>query len=205
MDALVELALMTRCRKAFEEPNTFLSFPMAPSSFPQDRLKFAVDGSSTPALLRAAREFAQLANSVPRGTLFQQDAEEFLWNIYGDVLGRARVAAGALTPEQQQQRASAMALLYVTTPDGLRQESPQVKAYKQYREIWLKAGQDLRDKDSSATSSNDAATLKHWHESTNRRCAPRSRKPTRIGSVSASRPKSRRRSVRWTCSRAMRR
>ena len=164
MDALVALALMTRCRKAFEEPNTFLSFPMAPSSFPQDRLKFAVDGSSTPALLRAAREFAQLANSVPRGTLFQQDAEEFLWNIYGDVLGRARVAAGALTPEQQQQRASAMALLYVTTPDGLRQESPQVKAYKQYREIWLKAGQDLRDKDSSATSSNDAATLKHWHE-----------------------------------------
>ena len=55
MDQLVQLALMTRCRKVFEEPNTFLSFPMAPSSFPPDRLKFAVDGSSTPALLRAAR------------------------------------------------------------------------------------------------------------------------------------------------------
>ena len=164
MDQLVQLALMTRCRKVFEEPKTFLSFPMTPSSFPQDRLKFAVDGSSTPALLRAAREFAQLANSVPRGTLFQPDAEEFLWEVYGDVLGRARVAAGALTPEQQQQRASAMALLYVPTPDGLRQESPQVKAYKQYREIWFKANQDLRDKESSATSSNDAATLKQWHE-----------------------------------------
>ena len=164
MDQLVQLALMTRCRKVFEEPKTFLSFPMTPSSFPQDRLKFAVDGSSTPALLRAAREFAQLANSVPRGTLFQPDAEEFLWEVYGDVLGRARVASGALTPEQQQQRASAMALLYVPTPDGLRQESPQVKAFKQYREIWFKANQDLRDKESSATSSNDAATLKQWHE-----------------------------------------
>jgi hypothetical protein len=164
MDALVQLALVTKCRKVFEHENTFLSFPMSPFSYPKDRLKFAVDGSSTPALLRAASEFARVANSVPRGALFQPDAEEFLWTIYGEVLARARVAGGTLTPDQQQARDDAMALLYVPTADGLRQESPQARAYKQYRDAWIKAREEYRHAQSSAEESNDAAKLSQWRD-----------------------------------------
>src|SRR5258708_38865248 len=164
MDALVQLALVTKCRKVFEHENTFLSFPMSPFSYLKDRLKFAVAGSSTPALLRAASEFARVANSVPRGALFQPDAEEFLWNIYGEVLARARVAGGTLTPDQQQARDDAMALLYVPTADGLRQESPQARAYKQYRDAWIKAQEEYRHAQSSAEESNDAAKLSQWRD-----------------------------------------
>jgi hypothetical protein len=164
MDALVQLALMMKCRKVFEQENTFLSFPRMPYSFKKERLNFATTGGATRDEVHTAGEFARIVNNVPRGTIFEGDGQELLWDIYGDVLLRARVAGGSLTPEQQTAHDDAMRLLFVTTEDGLRQESPQLRAYKQYRDAWFKAQEEFRHAKMTAEESNDAAKLKQWHE-----------------------------------------
>ena len=164
MDALVQLALMMKCRKVFEQENTFLSFPRMPYNYKKEHLNFVATGGATREQVHTAAEFARTVNSIPRGVVFEGDSEESLWQIYGDVLARAHVAAGTLTPEQQAARDDAMALLYVTTDDGLRQESPQLRAYKQYRDAWFKAQEAFRHAQLSAEESNDAAKLKQWRE-----------------------------------------
>src|SRR5260221_6591400 len=146
MDAAVRLALMAKARKVFESDDTVLSFPaLNPLTKSKDWFQLALSHGMTDAELAAASEFARIVNAIPNGVLFDGTSEEFLWDVYADVLGRAQVASGSLSPEEQAARLNAGALLYTTAADGARQDSPQFMAYKQCRDAVITAQEESRN------------------------------------------------------------
>src|SRR5882672_6342245 len=99
MDALAQLALMSKAKLVFESPGTFLSFPaLSPVSYKANDLKFD-PANMTPARLLALSEFSRLANSRPAGTIFQMDFDRYLWDIYQQILHNAVLARDLAKPE----------------------------------------------------------------------------------------------------------
>jgi hypothetical protein len=163
MDALAQLAVMTKAKAVFESDDTFLSFPaLTPLSYPADSLSFAASSAPSPQQLRMMSEFSRLANSLPTGTLFEPTPGQYLWDAYQAVLQTAIVANGDMTADQKAVLAAAEAILHVTTPDGLRSDSPMMVAYKQCRDAWFKAVQDYNARKSTAEASTDPAAQAQW-------------------------------------------
>lgn len=162
-EAFVQLVLAATCRSAFADDSTFLSFPLNQYTFPKDNLKFGAGGNSSLPAMQTANELAHIANSIPHSVKFELDGD-YLWTVYGDVLTRARLAAGTLTSQQKDEYAQAMELLYVETADGLRELSPKHRAYKQYRDAWIQAQNDLALARTAAEQASDPAKLKQWQE-----------------------------------------
>ena len=135
MDAIVRLALMSKAKTVFESDGTFLSFPaLNPLTYSTEWLHLALADGGTDAELKAASEFSRVVNAIPGGPLFDGPSEELLWDVYGDVLHRAHIASGSLTAAEQSARDRAQAALYMSAADGSRSDSPQLRAYKQYRD-----------------------------------------------------------------------
>ena len=97
VDTLAQLALMTKAKLVFENPDTFLSFAaLSPLSYTPDQLKFL----PTPHDMSVFSEFSQLTNALPQGILFQPSLDNMLWNVYLNVLRNAQLAQGVLSDEQ---------------------------------------------------------------------------------------------------------
>lgn len=158
MDAIVRLALMSKAKTVFESDGTFLSFPaLNPLTYSTEWLHLALADGGTDAELKAASEFSRVVNAIPGGPLFDGPSEELLWDVYGDVLHRAHIAGGSLTAAEQSARDRAQAALYVSAADGSRSDSPQLRAYKQYRDAVITAQEELRNAEATARAAGDEA------------------------------------------------
>ena len=96
MDALAHLALMTKAKLVFENPGTFLSFPvLSPMPYQASDLNSFGSSTATAAQLQVLSEFARVVNSCPLGTIFSMESDTYLWDIYRHVLTTAILASEA--------------------------------------------------------------------------------------------------------------
>jgi hypothetical protein len=153
VDALAQLAMMTKAKAIFESDDTFLSFPaLSPLSYSAEQLAFVVPGDLTPQRLNDASEFAHVANQIPRGVLAPVAQGEYLWEVYRDVLATAQPASGALTTDEQAQLDAARAVL----------SADVLTAYRQYRDATYAAEEEYKNQQLTAENSDDAALKAKW-------------------------------------------
>ena len=165
MDALAQLALMTKAKLVFESPGSFLSFPaLSPISYSADELKFGAFTAVETAERLIFSEFSRFANALPSGTIFQPQGDSYLWDAYSQVLKSARLAKGQTTPEQEAAYQQAVSFLSVTDANGWQTDSPALLTYKQYRDVWFGAVQDYKTQQSTAATATDAATQTQWRD-----------------------------------------
>lgn len=161
MDALAQLALMTKAKLLFETADTFLSFPaLTPISYSPDNLNFV--NATTPGEWAAFADFSTWANALPQGTVFQPSLDTMLWDLYLGILQNAQVATGALTTDQAAQLAAAQAYVSQEGPDGLLEDTPEMTAYRQYQQAYFVAVQDYNNQNVTATMSADPAVVAAW-------------------------------------------
>ena len=161
MDALAQLALMTKAKLMFESPDTFLSFPaLMPISYAPDQMKFA--DASTVQQLQAFADFSTWTNSLPQGTLFPSSPTDMLWDVYRGVLDNAQVAQGSLTPDESASLAAAQSFLTTQGGEGVLVDTPEVVAYKQYQQAYFAANQDYNNQNITATTSSDPGVRAAW-------------------------------------------
>ena len=161
MDAIAQLALMTKAKLIFEKDDTFLSFPVTmPLSYTPDQLRFVPMVQDMPHFL----EFSELTNALPTGALFQPslDDSSLLGSEYLKILKFAQLAQGALTAQQNTDLQQARAFLYAQGPDGLQTPSPSVIAYQQYQQAWFKATQNYKAAQTTAQMSTDPQVQAQW-------------------------------------------
>ena len=159
MDALAQLALMTKAKLVFETDNTYLSFPaLMPLSYPPDKLKF---GASLPDY-NTWNEFCRLTNVIPGGTLYQPEQDVYLWDLYESLFaGKAQLANSTLTPQEAQDYAAVTALLY-TIKNGMPVDTPTMTAYKKYRDLHIIATEKYKEAELTALTSTDAEVKHQW-------------------------------------------
>ena len=115
MDALAQLALMTKANLLFETSDTFLSFPaLTPISYSSDEMNFT--NPATPQQMHAFADFSTWTNTLSLGTLFQPSQGNMLWDVYQGLLNSAQVAQGSLTAAQTAALQAAQAVLSTAGP-----------------------------------------------------------------------------------------
>lgn len=159
MDALAQLALMTKAKLVFESSDTFLSFPaLSPVSYAPDRWAFL----PTVHDMSVFSEFSQLTNALPQGALFQPSLDNTLWNVYLNVLRSAQLAQGTLSDEQNARLQEAQALLQTQGPDGLPVPSAAALAYGAYQQAYIRATQRYKAQQLTAEASSDTGVQAQW-------------------------------------------
>ena len=166
LDAFAQLALMAKAKLVFESEATFLSFPvLSPLSYPPERLKFVKPGAAmTPQDLADQSEFARITNCIPRGVLAPTHTEEYLWDIYSEVLETKQLAFGTMSASERVEYDKAMAFLYVPDATGLRRSSAALTAYNQHRDASIKAQEQYKAAQQTAESSSDPALQALWRD-----------------------------------------
>ncbi len=166
MDAYSLLALMTKAKLIFESPDTFLSFPaLSPLSYSPEQLQFNKPGSQlTAELLAMQSEFSRITNLVPRGVLAPVAHEEYLWDIYSDVLNTAQIASSVLTAEEKSRLAEAVNFLYELSPSGHKKESQQLQLYKKYRDVHISAQEEYKNQQLTVELSGDPEKETRWRD-----------------------------------------
>jgi hypothetical protein len=163
MDNSAQLALMVKAKMVFESENTFLSFPaLSPLSYPPDRLKFGTAGEMTAQDLSDLSEFSRITNRIPRGVLAPVEDEEYLWDIYQEVLETAQLSAGVMSTEERARYDKAVAFLYTPAAEGLRRPSEALTTYSRYRDAHIKAQEEYKNCQFTAESSPDPAVQAQW-------------------------------------------
>ena len=163
MDALAHLALMTKAKLVFENPGTFLSFPvLSPMPYQASDLNSFGSSTATAAQLQVLSEFARVVNSCPLGTIFSMESDTYLWDIYRHVLTTAILASETATPEDTAAYNDAVALLTTKGPDGLPADTAVMTAYKQYRDAYFNVTEEYKSQQSTGTSSTDPTVKETW-------------------------------------------
>lgn len=167
MDAFAQLALMAKAKRVFESADTFLSFPaLSPLSYSPDELRFGETAEMTAKDLAEASEFARVANQLPRAVIAPLEADEYLWDVYRDVLDAAQVAKGSMTSAERAAYEGAMSVLYTTDENGLRTDSERMRAYKQHRDAVLEAEEEYANQKLTADASTDEEVVERWRNET---------------------------------------
>jgi hypothetical protein len=162
MDALTYLALTAKAKLVFETPGTFMSFPaLSPVSYTADQLSFGAFNSTDNGERQVYSEFARLANAIPTHTIFEM-GDQFLWDSYASVLRNAILAHGQVTPEDTAAYQKAVSFLNVTDASGISTASPQLLAYRQFRDAWFLAVQNYKTQQGSAAALTDANAVSQW-------------------------------------------
>jgi hypothetical protein len=164
MDAYIQVALIEKAKKVFAlDAGLFLSFPVVtPVGFQPSTLA-AVLAPQSAADYAAAADFSRAVNFVPRDQVATVDGENFLWDIYGDVLAHAQSATGRDDPVADLRHEAAQALLYQVDGDGTRHESAAYLAYRSYRDAWFTAQEDYNAQRITGEAATDSAEQQHWH------------------------------------------
>jgi hypothetical protein len=163
MDALAQLALMTKAKLLFETSDTFLSFPaLTPIPYSSDEMNFT--NPATPQQLHAFADFSTWTNSLPQGTLFQPSQSDMLWDVYQDVLNspQVEIAQGSLTAAQTAALQAAQAVLSTQGPNGVLVDTPALVAYQQYQQAYFVANQDYNNQEITASASADPKVQTAW-------------------------------------------
>jgi hypothetical protein len=161
MDALAQLALMSKAKLVFENAGTFLSFPVLESfTYNANDLNFD-SASMTNAQHLVLSEFSRLVNSRPTGTIFQMEADVYLWEVYKQLLDTAIIARGKASTDDPAFQ-EAVKLLTTVDAHGLVTDSVAMTTYKQYRDASINATEDYKAQQSTAEFSNDPAVQNQW-------------------------------------------
>ena len=161
MDALAQLAIMTKAKLVFENPDTFLSFPaLSPLGYTPDQLTFL----PAPHDMVVFSDFSELTNALPQAGIFQPSLDNLLWNVYLNVLRNAQLAQGTLTDEQNTELEQAEAYLYTQGADGLPTPSAAVLAYNQYQQAYIRATQNYKAQQLTAAASSGPTALAQWQD-----------------------------------------
>jgi len=158
MDALAQLALMTKAKLVFESPDTFLSFPALSPTYSPDRLTFLPAAHD----MAAFSEFSMLANALPGGVLFQPSLDNTLWDMYLHVLRHMQLAQGSLTPDESAQLQQAQAVLQTSGPDGIPVPSVMAVAYSQCKQAYIRAIQSYKTQQITAQNTTDPVLQQEW-------------------------------------------
>ncbi|MBD2258597.1 hypothetical protein [Pseudanabaena sp. FACHB-2040] len=159
MDAIAQLALMHKAQKVFGSDSTFLSFPVTPLQYTQAELSFVQD-LNVPRL----KEFSLLVNLIPTGDAWQPTEAEYLWDVYGDVLGGhdTELAQSTRSPQEEAQYQAAVQFLNSKRDDGWLEPSPALRLYSQFRDQWFV----LQERYATAKLTGETATnleiKTHW-------------------------------------------
>jgi hypothetical protein len=164
MDAYIQVALIEKAKKVFAlDAGLFLSFPLVtpvgfrPSTFA------AILAPQSAADYAAAADFSRAVNFVPRDQVATLDGENFLWEIFGDVLAHAQPATARNDPVADSQHAAAAALLYQVDADGTPKESAAYLAYRSYRDAWFTAQEDYNAQRITGEAATDPDARQYWH------------------------------------------
>ena len=161
MDALAQLALMTKAKLLFETPDSFLSFPaLTPISYAPADLNFAA--ASTPSQMAAFADFSRWTNALPQGTIFELSLGTLLWDVYLGILQNAQIAQGSLTDAQAAALSAAQAYLSAPGPAGLNMDTPTMVAYRQYQQAYFAALENYNNLKITATASADPQVQAAW-------------------------------------------
>ena len=187
MDALAQLALMTKAKLVFESPGSFLSFPaLSPISYSADELKFGAFTAVETAERLIFSEFSRFANALPSGTIFQPQGDSYLWDAYSQVLKSARLAKGQTTPEQEAAYQQAVSFLTRDRCEWLADRQPRLAHLQAISRCLVRGGPGLQDpaihRGHRQPMPRPRPNGAMW---TNRGCARRCSTPKRIGPARA--------------------
>ncbi len=158
MNSKIALAVMEKARRVFEREDTFLSFPLNPVPFSKSQLGAIANGDLTsPALA----DFSLQVNMIPGGIVWPPSEERYLWNIYHE-LKAVKLAKSSRSTQEENDYQTALKYLVRVNPDGLREDTPAVKAYNQFRDAWFGAQQNYNNMKSSADLTDDPIMKKQW-------------------------------------------
>jgi hypothetical protein len=165
MDAMAQLALMSKANQVFgdpKNPEVFLSFPFTyPIAYKPEDLDFA-KALLNPTVGHTLADLSLNVNSLPTGTLFLGVGEKYLWDAYDQWLSDMVLAQDQMTSEERAQYDQATALLTIKDSDGFSVDSPMVVAYKQYRDAWFAADENYKNEQLTAVNSSDPAVQTQW-------------------------------------------
>jgi hypothetical protein len=164
MNADVLLALMAKASAVFAREGEFLSFPLTPLVFSAAHLGFQ-DGTLPPSeSLTAMAEFSRIINTIPDGVVYPPAKAAILWDVFHDVFQTAQLANSNRTQEEERQYQAALAVLYSTDQEGLRKPTAKYQAYRQWKDAWLTASQQLNNRSIEAQASSDPAVKQRWQQ-----------------------------------------
>jgi hypothetical protein len=161
MDSAVSLAMMRKAQLVFESAETFLSFPLIPIAYEKGDFAF-LQGGMTPGKLLALREYSQQVDRVPRGAVVEPAGDGALSDVYRDVLESARLARSTRSAAEEADYQAALAVLYRPAPDGTREDTPALAAYKQYRDALYRAQEEYNNRRIDAEYAADPAVKPRW-------------------------------------------
>jgi hypothetical protein len=164
MDAKIALAMMAKAKLVFEQPDTFLSFPLTPKAYTKQQLNFMSGAESGNEGLLNLSEFSRLVNRVPGNSIWEDIEERYLWDQYDEVLKTAKLAVSTRSPAEEADYAKALQFLYLQNPDGTRSDQPPVIAYNQFKDAWYLAQQSYNNQKIDAELSTDVAVQRRWKE-----------------------------------------
>lgn len=163
MDAFTRLCLMAKAKRVFESAGTFLSFPvLSARTYRPEQLKFGRPGEVTPQILADHSEFARMTADIPRGVLAPVGQDDYLWDVYEEVLSTAQIAQSALSEAERARYDRAWKFLYTRSVDGLRRDSDALRGYKQHRDAHITALEEYKNQQLTAESSQDTAVQTKW-------------------------------------------
>ncbi len=164
MDAMAQLALMSKANEVFGGPDVFLSFPaLTPISYAPENLNVSA-ALSNQQIGHALADLSLNVNSLPTGTLFQGAGDNYLWEAYSQWLNDMVLARDQMTADERAQYDEANALLTVKDANGFSVDSPMFVAYKQYRDAWFSATQNYKNEQVTAINSSDPAVQSRWKD-----------------------------------------
>jgi hypothetical protein len=158
IDAQVVLALATKAAQVFVQDDTAFSVPLSPVVYRREDLERMV-ASDTAEGLRLLAEFSALVNTIASSPVWSPAGDRYLWDVYGDVLADADLASASRTPDEEADFKRVSELLHAGSPGT---DSPAYLAYRQFRDAWLIAQQEYKNRKGTAESSEDPAVKDAW-------------------------------------------
>lgn len=166
--ASASLAIMAKIeqlyRTVIDADDAYLAFIPIALPFDGEELRLAgADSSAGPEAVRAlaaAAEFAVLANYVPSvAPIWSQDGR-VLWDVYREVLTRAKVAAPVLSEAEAGRLAAAQGLL---RDEETGEPTAAYELYLDLQEAYLQARERFTSAKLTAENSDDADIAAEWH------------------------------------------
>jgi hypothetical protein len=166
MDSAMQLALMAKAKKVFGADDTFLSFPVSPLPYTKRELDFFSERDAED--LRQSQHnlqaFSTLVNLIPDDEAWLPTESVFLWDVYEQVLKEGNFAESTRTPDEEAAYQRALSFLRVTGLDGLPEDSPVMKLYRQHKDAFVLVQQKYAADKFTGENASDPVEKQRWRE-----------------------------------------
>src|SRR5262249_21562344 len=162
LDSRIALALMVKAQRVFATPGKVFSFPITPVSFHAEEMQFIKPGGFTAETLNALSNFSRHVNMLPKGLVWDASDGRYLWDVYEEILRRARVADGARSAQEEAQYRTAREVLFEALSEGGARDTSEYKRYKEYKDAYIVARERYNQAKLTAELSTDSAVQQQW-------------------------------------------